>query len=68
MTGLVPREVVLNHRGGRLKLLCPRVAAVQFAMPTATEQFDTVSSFPGIGRLSADGKGCQWLPTDCSIL
>jgi hypothetical protein len=51
-----------------LKLLCPHVAAVQFAMPTATEQFDTVSSFPGIGRLSADGKGCQWLPTDCSIL
>jgi glyoxylase-like metal-dependent hydrolase (beta-lactamase superfamily II) len=68
------------------------VAAVQFAMPTATMQFDTDSkaampqrqknyadaakkgyyvaiahvSFPGIGKLRADGKGYQWLPANYS--
>jgi glyoxylase-like metal-dependent hydrolase (beta-lactamase superfamily II) len=66
------------------------VAAVQFAMPATTIQFDTDSkaaapqrqknyadaakqgyyvaiahvSFPGIGRLRADGKGYQWLPAN----
>ena len=64
------------------------VAAVQFAMPSVTIQFDTDAkaaapqrqknyadaakkgyyvavahvSFPGIGRLRADGKGYEWLP------
>ena len=68
------------------------VAAVQFAMPTATITFDTDSkaampqrqknyadaakkgyfvaiahvSFPGIGKLRADGKGYQWLPANYS--
>ena len=66
------------------------VAAVQFAMPSVTIQFDTDAkaaapqrqknyadaakkgyyvavahvSFPGIGRLRADGKGYEWLPTN----
>ena len=66
------------------------VAAVQFAMPSVTIQFDTDSkaaapqrqknyadaakkgyfvavahvSFPGIGKLRADGKGYEWLPTN----
>ena len=66
------------------------VAAVQFAEPTVTIQFDTDSaaaapqrqkayedaakngyyaaiahvSFPGIGRLRADGKGYVWLPAN----
>lgn len=68
------------------------VAAVQFAMPTATIQFDTDSkaampqrqknyadaakkgyyvavahvSFPGIGKLRADGKGYDWIPVNYS--
>lgn len=68
------------------------VAAVQFAMPTATMAFDTDSkaampqrqknyadaakkgyyvaiahvSFPGIGKLRADGKGYAWLPANYS--
>lgn len=66
------------------------VAAVQFAMPSATMQFDSDSkaaapqraknyadaakkgyyvavahiSFPGIGKLRADGKGYQWVPAN----
>ena len=66
------------------------VAAVQFAMPSVTIQFDTDpkaaapqrqmnfadaakqgylvamahDSFPGIGKLRADGKGYEWLPTN----
>lgn len=66
------------------------VAAVQFAMPTATMQFDSDSaaampqrqkhyadaaqagyyvavahvSFPGIGKLRADGKSYQWVPAN----
>ena len=66
------------------------VAAVQFAMPSVTIQFDTDAkaaapqrqknyadaakkgyfvavahiSFPGIGKLRADGKGYEWLPTN----
>ena len=66
------------------------VAAVQFAMPATTIQFDTDSkaaapqrqknyadaakkgyfvavahvSFPGIGKLRADGKGYEWIPTN----
>ena len=66
------------------------VAAVQFAMPSVTIQFDTDAkaaapqrqqnyadaakkgyyvavahvSFPGIGRLRADGKGYEWLPAN----
>ena len=66
------------------------VAAVQFAMPSVTIQFDTDPkaaapqrqmnfaaaakegyfvamahvSFPGIGKLRADGKGYEWLPTN----
>lgn len=68
------------------------VAAVQFADPTVTVQFDsdpktarpareaayaaaakdgyyvavTHVSFPGIGRLRADGKGYDWLPVNYS--
>jgi len=70
------------------------VAAVQFAVPEATMQFDVDSkvampqrqrayadaaqagyyvavahvSFPGIGRLRADGKGYQWLPANYSAV
>ena len=66
------------------------VAAVQFAMPSVTIQFDTDAkaaapqrrknyadaakkgyfvavahiSFPGIGKLRADGKGYEWLPAN----
>ncbi len=66
------------------------VAAVQFALPATTIQFDVDSkaaapqrqknyadaarngyyvgvahvSFPGIGKLRADGKGYQWLPAN----
>ena len=66
------------------------VAAVQFAMPSTTIQFDTDPkaaapqrqknyadaakkgyyvavahvSFPGIGRLRADGKGYDWIPAN----
>ena len=66
------------------------VAAVQFAMPATTIQFDTDSkaaapqrqknyadaakkgyfvavahvSFPGIGKLRADGKGYEWIPAN----
>ncbi len=66
------------------------VAAVQFAMPSVTIQFDNDAkaaapqrqkhyadaakkgyfvavahvSFPGIGKLRADGKGYEWLPTN----
>ena len=66
------------------------VAAVQFAMPSVTIQFDNDPkaaapqrqkhyadaakkgyfvavahvSFPGIGKLRADGKGYEWLPTN----
>ena len=66
------------------------VAAVQFAMPSVTIQFDSDPkaaapqrqknyadaakkgyfvavahvSFPGIGKLRADGKGYEWLPTN----
>ena len=85
---------VIESQGNKLVVWgdLMHVAAVQFAMPTATIQFDTDSkaampqrqknyadaakggyyvavahvSFPGIGKLRADGKSYQWVPANYS--
>lgn len=85
---------VVESQGERLVVWgdLMHVAAVQFAMPQVTIQFDTDSkaampqrqknfadaakkgyyvaiahvSFPGIGKLRADGKGYDWIPVNYS--
>lgn len=85
---------VVESQGERLVLWgdLMHVAAVQFAMPQTTIQFDVDSkaampqrqknfadaakkgyyvgvahvSFPGIGKLRADGKGYDWIPVNYS--
>jgi glyoxylase-like metal-dependent hydrolase (beta-lactamase superfamily II) len=83
---------VVESQGSKLVLWgdLMHVAAVQFALPATTIQFDSDSkaaapqrqknyadaakngyyvgvahvSFPGIGKLRADGKGYQWVPAN----
>jgi len=83
---------VVESQGNKLVLWgdLMHVAAVQFALPATTIQFDVDSkaaapqrqknyadaaqkgyyvgvahvSFPGIGKLRADGKGFQWVPAN----
>ncbi len=85
---------VVESEGNRLVVWgdLMHVAAVQFAMPSATVSFDSDNaaaapqrirnyadaaakgyyvavahvSFPGIGRLRADGKGYDWIPVNYS--
>ncbi len=87
---------VVESKGEKLVLWgdLMHVAAVQFADPAVTIQFDSNSraaaverkkayaeaarqgylvagahlSFPGIGRLRADGKGYQWLPVNYAVV
>ncbi len=94
--GHTPGHTIYVVESGGQKLVLwgdlMHVAAVQFALPATTIQFDTDSkaaapqrqknyadaakngyyvgvahvSFPGIGKLRADGKGFDWVPVNYS--